>query len=117
MRVARPHRNFIQRAIATDAHLSVGIDRADFYAGGFDGLEGYGHRRIISVKLSAEPTLSLPCLAASLACVKVVTRRLAERTLKRSNERTRALIANGERNRGDRVARGEHSQRVQQTRA
>jgi hypothetical protein len=43
VRVTRPLRNLIQRAIATDADMRVGIDRADFYAGGFDGLEDSYH--------------------------------------------------------------------------
>jgi hypothetical protein len=49
MREARPRRDFIERAIATDTYARVGINRADFCAGGFDGLECYSHVGIISV--------------------------------------------------------------------
>jgi hypothetical protein len=48
VRVTRPLRNLLQRAIATDAQPRVGIDRADFDAGGFDGLEKKSHGRIIA---------------------------------------------------------------------
>jgi hypothetical protein len=54
VRVTRPLRNLIQRAIATDADTRVRIDRADFYARGFDGLKSHKHFVIIAAFDSVE---------------------------------------------------------------
>jgi hypothetical protein len=48
VREARPLRNLIQRAIATNTDARVGINCADFYARGFDGLKRGAHCGIIA---------------------------------------------------------------------
>jgi hypothetical protein len=48
MRIARPVRDLIQRAIAANADVDFWIHHTDFFAGGFDSLESGGHILIIA---------------------------------------------------------------------